>query len=510
MGADTESFVQVTNDAIMLEPALSLMVTPRHNVVGTDATMSTTQVCASVNAAELPDDGKRAPIDLVVALDCSGSMNGAKLQLCKTTLERIIRFLLPTDRFGLISFATEAIIEIPARKMTAENKKNAISKIYALHTRGCTNISAAIGLAAQEMKLIGEQNEVRTIFLLTDGLANEGITDAEGMVQLTQNCLGGNEVPIAVALNGPPILTGHDLPNSGNGGVPVSISTNTPITLHCFGYGKDHDSQLLSKLATSATPGGTYYFVENDNNVGEAFGDALGGVLSVVAQSTVVNISVPPEASARGVTILDVHHDQKIQRDDGSYSVTIGDFYAEESRDVLFEIKLATPGEAKELTPVPHVLVSVSYTDTLQKRPASLGPVTCAISRPSGSEISEENKHVVVQWLRIATTNLMATAQAFGRSHDLANARSSIQSAMHTVLNAPCVQADPVVLQLANDLREMDASLATGDFFESGSHVFTSRFQQHRSQRCTNGSTDSVNVYRGTTKSKMAAAFKTS
>ena len=46
-----------------------------------------------------------------------------------------------------------------------------------------------------------------------------------------------------------------------------------------------------------------------------ASGDAIGVVLSVVAQSAVVTISVPPEAAGAGVKISDVHHNDKVLRE---------------------------------------------------------------------------------------------------------------------------------------------------------------------------------------------------
>lgn len=172
----------------MLEPSLSVTLTPRHSIVGIEAPIATIQVNINVQAGELQSDD-RSPIDLIVALDCSDSMAGSQLQLCKTTLERIVRFLLPTDRFGLVSFADDALIEVPAQKMTAENKRAALIKISSLYTRGCTNISAAIGVAAHEMRCIEEPNEVRAIFLLTDGLPNQGLTDSAWLnLQRTALC----------------------------------------------------------------------------------------------------------------------------------------------------------------------------------------------------------------------------------------------------------------------------------------------------------------------------------
>jgi hypothetical protein len=69
---DAYSFVHV--EASLPEDAVSLTVIPKHEVIGVDANKSTTEICVSMKAAELPDDDEtRAPVDIIIALDVSGS-----------------------------------------------------------------------------------------------------------------------------------------------------------------------------------------------------------------------------------------------------------------------------------------------------------------------------------------------------------------------------------------------------------------------------------------------------
>lgn len=511
-------------------PALSLSVSPRHDTIGLDTGVTTTQVCLTIKAEELPDDEeKRAPVDIVVALDVSGSMADEKLQQCKKTLELLLRVLLPRDRFGLVSFASEACTEIPAQYMTAENKEAALGKIKSLHTRGCTNISAAIGLASQEMNMIENPNEVRSIFLLTDGHANEGITDASSVVELTKNCLiegvssfemmdtieenskssskrgfGGFFKKKAVpSLSAPPPTDVKVKSEPTNKAPPISLST--------FGYGKDHDSDFLREVA-NATPGGTYYFVENDSNVGSAFGDALGGILSVVAQNAVVSIKIPTEASALGVEVVDVYHAQKVKRETGFYSVTVGDFYAEESRDVVFEVTLATPGKGCDLPSlIPHACMTLAFTDAIQKRPVKTEPVICSIDRPTGNEISAANQHVIVQWLRIYTTQELSEAEKLGNQQNLGAARAKIQKALETIKGTPGVQqTDPLIAQLTAELEQVLQGLSSRQMYASGGgHYMRKTMQSHAMQRCSEATHSSASVYRGSKKMAMAKTFNT-
>jgi Ca-activated chloride channel homolog len=460
---------------MLTEPSvLTLSVTPRHAVVGLDSTITSTQVCATLKACEL-DDTKRAPVDIVVALDVSGSMDGAKLHLCKMTLDLLLRQLTPQDRFGLVSFSDDAVIEIPVRKLTEANKRLAAQTIKQLCTRGCTNLSAAVGLSAQEIVSVETPNEVRSILFLTDGLANQGITSPEGIVELTKSCL--------------------------------STTTNqAPIAMHCFGYGSGHNECLLRDM-TASSEGGSYYFVENDEQVSSAFGDALGGILSIVAQSAVLTISVPIQA--KGVTILDVHHKNKVKTDNG-WKITIGDFYSEESRDILFSVKLAS----QNLGEIPHVNVVASYTDTIQKTLVQSDTCGCVIARPTGTEVSTPNPYVEVQWLRVYATEGMEEAERLSKIGNLSAARDNIMRSMDFVSSNENLAADPLIKQIAFDLEQVHLGLETEEAYESfGRMNLITKAQTHVMQRCSEISEESNfenNTYRSSRKSNMRKKFNES
>jgi hypothetical protein len=400
--------------------------------------------------------------------------------------------------------------------MTADNKEAALVKIKSLYTRGQTNISAAIGLAAFEMQAIENPNDVQSIFLLTDGHANQGICDVAGLVDITKNCL----------LNGaqhetqetPSVNRGPQFQTQGRavqGGLPrVVIATSAPsrppISMHCFGYGTNHNAELLREIASAAS--GSYYFVENDTNVGSAFGDCVGGVLSVVAQNAVVTIKPCAEASALGMEIVKVHHDQSIERENGSHTVTVGDFYAEESRDVLVTVKLARP-ESPSSTPIPHLSVSLSYTDTLQKRPKQMGPILCSIARPTGSELSESDTHVTAQWLRIFATEEMAAADVMAQNQDLVGARARIQRVQEKIqLSGVDVQSDSMVEELQECMSVAAKGLESVNVYTNiGSKHMSHGMRAYKTQRAAASTPSSGgNVYANKRKKAFAADFKLS
>jgi Mg-chelatase subunit ChlD/ABC-type dipeptide/oligopeptide/nickel transport system ATPase component len=495
-----------------VSPTLTLSVAPKHEVIGLNSSMATTQVCATIRACGLAgddDDTARASVDIVVALDLSSSMrDGTKLELCKQTLELLLRCLSPKDRFGLVTFADDANIDIPLATLgsTPENTKEAItSKIQALQASGCTNISAAIGLAAQEMNRIRIQednphNNVRSVFLLSDGCANRGVTRKAAIVELTKGCLTGP--------------TATDDEDEGKG----KCKSNTNTTLHCFGYGSDHDEEIMQALSETAQ-GGTYYFVEGDSNVATAFGDALGGVLSVVAQNVMVHIRPNVDVGAQ---IMHVYHDRKHKEesDDGSYVVSLGDFYAEEKRDVLFSVSLALlpkDGDGASSDSIAHAAVSVSYLDTIHtclvpETASNDTPTTrCMIARPPGFEVSKADDNVLLQWLRVKTAQDLGVADDMSKKGDLSGARAFLQSCLATFREQPTgVQKSPLLQQLVADLNCVMSNLTCEPSYRNyGSKMMGRMRQGHTMQRCNemSASLQDQNTYRTNRKKFYSTAM---
>ena len=73
--ADIEDYMQHRHTST--EPTLEFTVTPHRKTIGIRSSEVITQICATVKACELPIYS-RAPVDIVVALDVSGSMVSKK------------------------------------------------------------------------------------------------------------------------------------------------------------------------------------------------------------------------------------------------------------------------------------------------------------------------------------------------------------------------------------------------------------------------------------------------
>lgn len=116
--------------------------------------------------------------DVVLVLDCSGSMQGDSLNLAKEGILLALGSMQPNERFGLVAFGSNSIAF--DKQLQPANRKNldmARRWVNFLETMGGTNLLEALDLA---LKFHDEQ--AMDILLLTDGevwLPNETIPVAQ-------------------------------------------------------------------------------------------------------------------------------------------------------------------------------------------------------------------------------------------------------------------------------------------------------------------------------------------
>lgn len=143
----------------------------------------------------------------------------------------------------------------------------------------------------------------------------------------------------------------------------------------------------------------------------------------MVAQNVVLHIS-----AEEGSSIVEVYHEKAQQVSEGVFVVPLGDLYAEESRDVVFEVTLVTPTThaAFASVPLPHALVQLAYNDTIKH--VSVGPmsVRAHIARPNDKEVSWSNQYVAIQWLRVRTVQVMERADKLSKDGDLDLAKAEL------------------------------------------------------------------------------------
>jgi Ca-activated chloride channel family protein len=122
--------------------------------------------------------------DYVYVLDFSGSME-SKLSTLKQAVEGALAQLGPQDRFRLVGFADTAFdITTGFLTVTAENLASASRALQSYGVQGGTNLynGLSAGTAGHDPE------RVTSVFLVTDGVANEGIVSAPAFATLQREC----------------------------------------------------------------------------------------------------------------------------------------------------------------------------------------------------------------------------------------------------------------------------------------------------------------------------------
>ena len=115
---------------------------------------------------------KRAPMEMVFVLDCSGSMSGRPLEQAKNAVTRALRSLRDGDTFQIIRFSNNASQlgnrPIPA---TAKNVRKGLSYLSSLRGSGGTMMIEGIKAA---LDFPHDEERLRVVSFMTDGyIGNE-------------------------------------------------------------------------------------------------------------------------------------------------------------------------------------------------------------------------------------------------------------------------------------------------------------------------------------------------
>ncbi len=117
--------------------------------------------------------------DLVLVLDTSGSMAGEKINQAKAALRYCLQRLGERDRFGVVTFSSEARTFRP-QLAGIDAREDALWHVDRLEATGGTNINEALRAAAELLR--ESKPEQSTIIFLTDGLPTNGVTN-EGEIR---------------------------------------------------------------------------------------------------------------------------------------------------------------------------------------------------------------------------------------------------------------------------------------------------------------------------------------
>jgi len=226
---------------------------------------------------------------------------------------------------------------------------------------------------------------------------------------------------------------------------------------------------------------GIYSYVEDEDMIGQAFGEALGGLLTTSHQNVVLSMEV-----ASDVRISDVHTVYPVKRRGDIVEVVLGDLFAEERRDVLVAVQVDA-GQVSSLQSLMSIrakgfCVSPPRTDETCALKITLGRCAETEAAKVGHPhvLRHRNRHIAMK----ALENARAVADG-----DLAEARKILTAAIETLSESSVtVGGDALSLGLLTDLRECLRDMQRREDYRScGSKKMASMQGAHGKQRVCYG-----------------------
>jgi Ca-activated chloride channel family protein len=263
---------------------------------------------------KLPTRQDRAPVNIAIVIDKSGSMGGDKIVKAKQAAIMAIDRLNCNDIISVVTYDSSVNVLLPATKVT--DKEMIFHRIRDISAGGSTALYDGVNKGAKELRKFVCDNRVNRLVLLSDGLANVGPQTPTELGRL-----------------------GACLIKDG-----ISVTT--------IGLGLGYNEDLMTQLAYNSD--GSHYFAESANELSGVFDSEFGRALSVVAQEIQIKIKC-----ARGIRPIRLLGRQG-QIEGQKVEVFINHLYSEHEKFIMLEVEVPETAKGHKRTIATY---DVSYSN---------------------------------------------------------------------------------------------------------------------------------------------------
>lgn len=280
---------RVSLDARLLRPAIPTGVAQTFLQVG-------------VRTPSPSRDRDASPVNLCLVIDRSGSMAEArKMEYVKQGLKLLFEALHEGDILSIVIFDNEVEVLRPAQAVS--DARSLSDLVEGIQPRSGTNLHAGLMRGYEEvLKNMHLAGKAPKVILLSDGQANEGVTDTEQIVAASRTY---NEKGIA---------------------------------LSTIGLGLAYNDRLMSQLAAAGK--GTYHFLNSAEGIERTFLSELNSLLEKVGRDPVLRVTLSP-----GVTVKRIYGYEFSTPSPGTYEFKLLHLPLGLTQIVPMEIELAAGAE---------------------------------------------------------------------------------------------------------------------------------------------------------------------
>eukprot|EP01016_Furgasonia_blochmanni_P008565 TRINITY_DN13496_c0_g1_i15.p1 TRINITY_DN13496_c0_g1~~TRINITY_DN13496_c0_g1_i15.p1 ORF type:complete len:413 (+),score=83.43 TRINITY_DN13496_c0_g1_i15:90-1241(+) len=333
---------------------------------------------------------------------------------------------------------------LPFCRMTAEGKAKAMDRMKQITDRGGTDIALGMKYALAALDKRRYKNKVSSIFLLSDGLDNGADKRCKTIVEAAES-VGA-----------------------------FSIST--------FGYGNDHDSEMMSNISKLKT--GKFYYIEKIDTTADCFADSLSALQTVIGQNVLLSVGALPSPSLPGVKIVKAFgaaHIVSLNQQTQEYEIKLLYLTAGVSKNYIFEVSIP-PTDKALADNEKNAQISVGR---LGLRKIGGGDHKCealgelyVLNRNEEYKEEEEDMEVMSNYYRVLGAQTMSDAQAAAAQGKHEDAEKMLLKFLERV-DSDKYKNNIILQNVLNDVRECITMVKPKEYAARGKHYMISQMRAH-------------------------------
>lgn len=292
--------------------------------------------------------GRRAPINIALCIDRSGSMEGEPLEYVKRACDYVVDMLEPNDILSIVTFEEQVDVLMPARRVV--NKALVKEHIHRLEVGNTTNLYDGLMAACMQIDSVQQQapGYVHRVLLLTDGEPTAGLKDFTSIVQ------------------------------------QVAQQKTNGISVTALGFGSEYNEELMAGIARRS--GGNYYYIQRPDLIPEVFRRELESLLTIVAKNVRVRFNLSRWVQVRQVYGFQPAFQHRV------VEVSVPDIERGTVRTVLAEMELDRHPQGTFRV----AKVEILYDDVVNNRPERAS-ADCVFEFTNDRELLAANVNPVVR-----------------------------------------------------------------------------------------------------------------